>query len=222
MEEKFIRLESNYVKKLLKWFLKGKSTDIDNRFVLSCVFCEKGVLVVTDGFLIHVWNINNRKGSSVYTCFDEISKLDGLYLFEIHGKYLVVYDSGEPKEKYPRYENICSLGKLKYSYGDWNEYRLEVARALINPGLLKQLVSVPQPNSNYSKALLEIGSLIGLRYELEEFGSISTLMMPMYFIEGAQTTIGPLMESGCIKEIENYLDGEKYKNSDGHLNENSN
>jgi len=212
-------IESNYVKRLLKWFLKGKSTDIDNRFVLSCVFCEKGVLVVTDGFLIHVWNINIRKGTSAYTCFDEISKLDGLYIFEIHGKYLVVLESGTAKEKYPKYESICNLGKLKFSHVDWRQYQLEVARVLINPRLLKQLVSVPQPYFNNSKALLEIGALVGLRYDLEEFGSISALMMPMHFIDGAQTTIGPSMEAGCIEEIENYLDDEKYKTSDEHLME---
>lgn len=222
MEEniKFIRLESNYLKKFLKWFMGGASNNVD-RPLLQSILCKNGVFAVSNGFMIYEWDFQEVETSvDQFMSFvlGDLKKLEGIYRFEIHGKFLVISKQPMETSLYPDYEKILHVGCLSFTKTDYEKMDLDVARIFFDPNQLKKLLSFPLPE--LTQTLLQIGRMISVRYEHTEIGKLNLLLMPM--MTGSYlpiSTLGPSIE-GDVKTICKHLERDidssfnsKYKES---------
>lgn len=208
MEEnvKFIRLESNYLKKFLKWFMGGASDDPSRR-VLQSILCKKGILAVTDGFMIYEWDlrdVNTKQDTLMYFVLESLKELDGIYQFEIHGKYLVIGKLPMEIKEFPNYEAILHVGCLSFTKTDYEKMDLDVARIFFDPVKMRKILSFPL--KQLAPVLLQIGRMISVRYEYSDIGKINLLLMPMHAGNNLpMSTLGPTFE-GNLQDLGKLLD----------------
>lgn len=199
MEEKFIKFDDTKLKTFIQWFLKARSTD-KVRESLNKIYCNHGLLVACDGYRIIRWDIRGLNYDS--GAIHELQQLEGLFSFEIHGKYLLAVKSELGFDRYPNFELIMKYGRLLAKSRDWKYLNLDVANVCIDTRYLNHIARIPFPSTSI---LIQIDHMFRLRAESFEIGKIHVVIMPKLFIERFQTFLSPGID-GDMNDIGKYFE----------------
>ena len=181
----YLKLSTKIVK-MIRWVKLACSTD-DARPALTGINFRDGTMETTDGFRIHQWNFNgaekeaeDESDAAAIKALGEIE--NGVYQVNIYGVIIELNNMQElfintavKQERIYRY-------KLDYTIiDDKGTDRLDVATASVQPGYLKDALSVPV--NHLHAAYVETGSMMIVEYDkgcLKAGGTAKAIIMPMW------------------------------------------